>query len=136
MTQNLAVASQEAPASLSPRTFQHVPCRIGKIDEIVELASAAQPKAAVDRDAFSIHIFGLRAQKISREIGQFIMPAEALHRMMIASALFQLFRRKKPRKRSLGRKRAGGDGVETNPVPCPLHLERTREGQNSGLGAR
>src|SRR5580704_1848444 len=75
------------------RVFKHVPRGFGQIDEIIELAGAAQPQTAVDYHAFAIYVCSLFAEQIRRDIGQLFMTAKAFHWMIISGALFEIFGR-------------------------------------------
>jgi hypothetical protein len=56
---NLSTPLGSVCALFFARRFEHVPGGVRHIDEVVELACAAQPECAVDNHAFAIHVIGL-----------------------------------------------------------------------------
>ena len=107
----------------------------GNHRQIVEFARAAQPLPAVNHHAFAIDVFGHVADQEDREIGEFVVFAEALHRMLLEGILFVLLGRNQPRPRAFGGERSGRDRVHADVIFGPFHRERSGHRQDARLGA-
>src|SRR5277367_4697545 len=124
-----------AAALFLARRFEHVPRGIRQIEEVVEFPGAAQPQAAVNHHAFTIHVVGLFTQQIYGKIGEFIVASEAAHGVMFLGALFQFLGRQQARPRTLGGKRSRRDGVQPDVMARPFDRERARQRQHTGFRA-
>ena len=116
------------------RAGECVPLGVAERLQPGELARALEPFAAVDHDALAVDVRRAIRDEVRGQVGQLLVPADALQRDAVERDLAQLGARHQPLPRARRGEGAGRDGVQRDAVLRPLHGQRTRQRQHARLG--
>src|SRR5690606_3179606 len=104
--------------------FQAVPHLRRYCFQVTELASVSQPLTAVDSDHLAVYESRVIRQKVSREVGDFLMMSNPLKRDSVCGIeLFCKFAGQQPRPCPLGRERSWCNCIRAYIIASPLYCE-------------